>query len=234
MSVLSICTTTTGMSWTVCWKVPVADDTLYGRHEESCVGIDHYILLERLISSSWYAKPSLQNCLPLVNSQEDLPNSWSSRVFEFFSPSTWRQHIHKLTPKPMSFFNTHCKNTWVSYFNHIFFFSEWPRTPKLGFLESSSRSFFISYISSPLFSEDLFGYIHGITTKTMQPRRCRCARSKKETTNLTRSAYVFLKGDRSTNLTKEGSFSTALFQIVRIPCHAHKRNATEMTKIWLK
>ena len=120
-----------------------------------------------------------------------------------------------------------------------FFFSEWPRTAKLGFLESSSRSFFISYISLPLFSEDLFGYIHGITTKTMQPRRCRCARSKKETTNLTRSAYVFLKGDRSTNLTKEGSFSTALFQIVRIPwtlhaCHAHKRNATEMTKIWLK
>ena len=165
MSVSSICTIITGMSWTACWKVPVADDTLYGRHEESCVGIDHYILSGRLISNCWYAKPSLQNYLPLVSSQEDLPNLWSW-VFEVFSPSTWRHHIHKLTPKPMSFFNTHCKNTWVWFISVA---SEWPRTAKLGFLESSSRSFFICHISSSLFSEDLFGYIRGIIYILLKP-----------------------------------------------------------------
>ena len=62
---------------------------------------------------------------------------------------------------------------------------------RIGYLESSLRSFFISYISSSLFSEDLLGYIPGITTTTMQPTkelsRGRCVRSKK-TTNFTRNA----------------------------------------------
>ena len=77
------------------------------------------------------------------------------------------------------------------------------------FFESSLRNVFSS-----------ISYLAGIlNTTTMQPtiqgQLCRI----KETTNLTKNAdYIhvsFLKGD--TNLTKEGSFSTKLFEIVSIP-----------------
>ena len=63
-------------------------------------------------------------------------------------------------------------------FLFFFFFSEWPRTAKLGFLESSSRSFFISYISSPLFSEDLLATFVALLLKpcnqgTFQVQMCK-------------------------------------------------------------
>ena len=46
----------------------------------------------------------------------------------------------------------------------------------------------------------------------------------------------FLKGN--TNLTKEGSFSTTFCSnykhFLNFMCYAHKTNANEVTKIWLK
>jgi len=54
---------------------------------------------------------------------------------------------------------------------------------QIGFLESSLKSFFFSYISYSLSSEDLFGYIPGISTAnhaTKELSKGRCARSKKQ------------------------------------------------------
>ena len=75
---------------------------------------------------------------------------------------------------------------------------------------SSLRSVFISYISSSLLAEDLFGNIPSNPTISMQPRNSpgTDVYNQKEATNLTRNAS-FLKGD--TNLTKEGSFSFSTF-----------------------
>ena len=59
------------------------------------------------------------------------------------------------------------------YFDHILGCLSWISETKgcyqIGFLESSLRSFFSSISYSHL-SEDLFGYIPGITTAAMQPR----------------------------------------------------------------
>ena len=48
--------------------------------------------------------------------------------------------------------------------------------------------------------------------------------------------YRLLKGD--TNLTNEGSFSTTFCSnskhSLNFMCHVHKRNESEVTKIWLK
>ena len=67
----------------------------------------------------------------------------------------------------------HCKNTLVTStrflgcLNRIRVIKE---CYQIGFLEGSLRNIFLSYISSSVFSDDLFGYIPGITTTTMQPR----------------------------------------------------------------
>ena len=74
-------------------------------------------------------------------------------------------------------------NTWVTSTTFLGCFSCTSVTKEcyqVGFLEGSLRSFFISYVSSSLFSEELFGYIPGIPTTTMQPRnssRSKCVRS---------------------------------------------------------
>ena len=61
---------------------------------------------------------------------------------------------------------------------------------QIGFLENLIRSFSISYISYSPFSEDLSGYIPGILTTTMQPRRTLQGHmcEIKEITNLTKNA----------------------------------------------
>ena len=97
---------------------------------------------------------------------------------------------------------------------------------------------FHSYISLSLVSEDPFGYIPGVgnhSHATKELSISRCARSNKQ---LHQICWFIgsLKGD--TNLTKEGSFSTTFCSNSKhsLNCmyHVHKRNATEVTKIWLK
>ena len=105
--------------------------------------------------------------------------------------------------------------------------------PNVCFLESSLRSFFSYYLCS----EDLFGYIPGISTTNVPTKelpRDGYVRSKKQQTSPERLVYRLSEGD--TNLTKEGSFSTTLCSnckhSLNLTCHAHKRNATEVTKIY--
>ena len=86
---------------------------------------------------------------------------------------------------------------------------------QIGFLEGSLRSFFISYCNIN-FSEDLFGNIPGNTTTTMQPTNSPEADVYKNNKPHQKCWFIgFLKGD--TDLAKEGSFSSKLFQIVSIP-----------------
>ena len=63
----------------------------------------------------------------------------------------------------------HSKNTSDLILGCLSWISVTKECYQIGFLESSSRSFFSS-VSQPHRSEDLFGYIPGITTTTMQPR----------------------------------------------------------------
>ena len=66
------------------------------------------------------------------------------------------------------------------------------------------------------FSEDLFGYIPGIATITMQSTHCPEADVYENNKPHQKCWFIgFLK--RDTNLTKEGCFSSKLFQIVSIP-----------------
>ena len=86
----------------------------------------------------------------------------------------------------------------------------WPKNAwyQIDFLESSLRSFALVTLASLFFSEDLFGYIPGISTTnhaTKELSKGRCVRSKKQQTS---PEMCFLKGD--TNLTKRRSFSTTL------------------------
>ena len=72
-------------------------------------------------------------------------------------------HLHNIVSQ-------HIKTKHLGCFNHILgCLSCISMTKECGFLESLLRSFFSS-ISWPHLSEDLFGYIPGITTITMQSR----------------------------------------------------------------
>ena len=64
----------------------------------------------------------------------------------------------------------HSKNTCITsttFLGCLSYISVTKECYQIGFLEGSLRS---SFISSSLFSEDLFGYIPSISTTTMQPR----------------------------------------------------------------
>ena len=108
------------------------------------------------------------------------------------------------------------------------------------FLESPLRNFSLVTLTFLLFQKTnlviflvaIFNHSHA--TKELSIGRC--ARSKKQQTSPKMLFIGYLKGD--TNLTKEGSFSTTFCSnskhTLNFMCHVHKRNATEVTKIWLK
>ena len=74
------------------------------------------------------------------------------------SVKMWTQHQQSRKKKHLSYFN---RIFWVVSVAPVCGY-------QIGFLESSLRSFFFSYISYPLFLEDLFGYVPTTTTTSSQ------------------------------------------------------------------
>ena len=129
----------------------------------------------------------------------------------------------------------HCKNIWVTFLGCLLHQYNQRMLPNRF---TSLRSFF-SYSSQSLFSEDLFGYIPGISTTnhaTKEPSRGRCLRSKKQ--QISPEMLIYMLSERLFYFNKEQSFSTPLCSnckhSLNCTCHTHKRNATEVIKIWLK
>ena len=92
----------------------------------------------------------------------------------------------------ITFLFIHCKNTWVTsttFSGCLSCIRVTKECYQIGFLEGSLMSFFISYISSSLFSENLLATFLALLPQacnqgTLQGQLCKI----KETTNLTRNA----------------------------------------------
>ena len=110
-------------------------------------------------------------------------------------------------------FSVHCRNSnglLQSYFLVVTVKSVWLLSKEccqIGFLESSLRSFFFSYIS--IFFRRLFGYIPAIFTITMQPTNSACVGSKKHQT--APEMLIYRPSAWDPNLTKWRSFSTTFW-----------------------
>ena len=112
------------------------------------------------------------NCAP----HSSLSQLTRQEIVGMLDTSRWREFDQTLSARE----SLACKTKQhMGYFNHIFGGlscisvhggHQRGMLYQIRFLESSLRSFFIGYISSSLFSEDLFGYIPGISSTTMQPR----------------------------------------------------------------
>ena len=132
----------------------------------------------------------------------------------------------------------HCKNTWVTLTTFLGCISATKECYQVGFFDLIDWKRFSLVPFASLFFQETYL----VTFLVFPPQVCNqgtlqgqmCKIKKK-----TRQKCWFisiLKG--YTNLTKEGSFSTthcsSCKHFVNFKCHTHKRNATELTKIWLK